>query len=199
MSEDSNRRKKGVALLLALIVLFGTVVFFSTGSVMAASLSISDDALTTDNGAVTGITVGASGNITWDGAEEQPGSTTVNLEVQNPDGSWTTVASQTDTLSGLAGMYSYSFTSVDVIANSNWQKSDFKPSGDGATKDTDLTFRLTVQTSGDLDGSGTANTIQSNSDTAVVSVTNEPNSNGASGSGGVTVQGNDNDPSDNQQ
>lgn len=201
MSEQdtTSRRRKGIVVLLSLLLLLATVTFFTTGSVMAASLTISDDTLTTDNGAVTGVTVNASGDITWDGAEAQPDSTTVKLQVQNPDGSWTTVASQTDTLSGLAGTYSYSFTNADIISNTDWNKADFKPSGDGATKDTDLTFRITVETTGDLDGSGSGNTIQSNSDTATLSVTNEANSNGASGSGGVNGSGNDEDPSDNQQ
>jgi hypothetical protein len=167
---------------------------------MAASLSISDDSLTTDNGVVQGVTVDASGDVTWDGAENQPGLTTVSLQVQNPDGSWTTITEEKETLSGLAGMYSYSFTDADVISNSNWEKQDFRPDNDGGVKQTELTFRILVEVEGDIDGDGSSgDSFRSNNAPATVSVTNEANSNNAGGSGGVDVTGNDQNPSDNRQ
>jgi ABC-type Na+ efflux pump permease subunit len=190
--EKKRKRRGFIVLLVALGVAF-SLVAFSSSAVMAATLSIGDDTVTTDNGAITGVTVDVSGDVTWDGAENQPGSTDVELQVQNPDGSWETIDSKTEDLSGLAGTYSYSFTDVDVTY-SNWNNGDFNAGGDGATKETELTFRLLVEPSGDLDGQNGAESFTSSEDTATVTAQNEANSNGASGNGGVNASGKNNEP-----
>lgn len=193
-SMTSTKYRKYFALLLALLLTIILIVAIVPDPVMAATLTIDDDSLTTDNGAITGVTVDVSGEITWDGAEETPGSTEIELQVQNPDSSWMTVTANTEDLSGLAGTHNYSFLGVDIISNSDWKQSDFTANGDGATTETDLTFRLNIDTSGDLDGSGSSNTIQSGTDTATLTVTNEKNSNSAGGSGGINGGGTNNEP-----
>lgn len=193
--ENTDWKRKGFVILLAALVSVGLLLTLSSSSVMAATLTVSDDSVITDNGALTSISVDVSGDVTWDGAENQPGQTDVELQVKSPDGDWETLATEdAGTLSGLAGSYSYSFTDVDVT-KSSWNKGDFQAGGDGASKETDLTFRVVVTPSGDLDGDGnTVDTIQSSSDTATVTVENEPNSNSAGGGGSVDASGTNKEP-----
>jgi hypothetical protein len=193
--ENTNWKRKGLVVVLAILVSGGLLVTLSSSSVMAATLTVRDDSVITDNGALTSITVDVSGDVTWDGAENQPGQTDVELQIQSPDGTWETLATEdAGTLSGLAGSYSYSFTDVD-IKKSSWNKGDFQAGGDGSSKETDLSFRVVVTPSGDLDGDGsTVDTIQSSSDTATVTVENEPNSNSADGGGSVDASGTNKEP-----
>lgn len=190
---EKERKRRAVLVLLVSVGVAVGLVAFSSSPAMAATLSIGDDTVITDNGAITGVTVDVSGDVTWDGAEEQPGSTTIELQVQNPDGSWETIDSSTQELTGLAGTYSYSFTDVDVTS-ADWNNGDFNAAGDGASKDTELTFRVVVETTGDLDGQGSSNSFTSSEDTATISVQNEANSNSAGGSGNVNASGTNNEP-----
>lgn len=188
-----------VALMVTISVL--GILLLTSGSVMAASLSISSDSITTDDGDIDGVTVDASGDITWDGAEEQPGETEVKLQVEDPDGDdWNTIdTKEEEELSGLAGTYSFSFSDVDVTDDSDWSESDFVSSTDGSTKDTELNFRLVIETDGDLNGDDSSDTATSNPATTTLSVTNEESSTGFSASGGVEGEGTDEDPEDNEQ
>jgi hypothetical protein len=200
--EENDSKRRGIAIILALLVGAGVMLSFGTGGVLAASLTMDGDSITTDNGAITDLTVDASGEITYDGAENPPDETDVELQVKNPDGSWETIATETETLFGLAGAYSYSFNDVSVVEpNTDYVKPDFKPSGDGESKSTDIQFRLVVTTDGHLDGADNRFNTEFTSDTATatVTVTNEENSNSAGGSGSVIANGTDKDPSDNRQ
>lgn len=192
--------KKAATILLTIVVLFGALTIFSTSPVMAATLSIGDDTVTTDNGAITGVTVDLNTDITWDGAENEPGQTDVKLQVQNPDESWETLETQSTELSGLAGTYQPTFSNVDVT-QSDWNNGDFRATGDGTTKETDLSFRLVVEASGNLEGDDNrkTTTVTSPTETATITAVNEANSNNAGGSGNVNGQGNDQNPSDNKQ
>lgn len=191
----------GVAILAVVSFSVLGLMLLSSGSVMAASISISSDSLATDDGDIDGVTVDASGEITWDGAEEQPKDTTVKLQVQSPDGSeWETIETTSDDLSGLAGTYSFSFSDVDVTDGTEWTKSDFVSSNDGAAKSTELSFRLKVVSQGDINGDGNnPDTATSNSATTTLTVNNEESSTGFSASGSVNGEGNDEDPEDNEQ
>lgn len=195
--EEDNNRQKAAALLFVVLAAFGVVLAMSSGSVMAATgFNIQDDTLTTDNGAVTGLEVSVNGEITWDGAEHEPGETDVRLQVKNPDGSWETLEETTYAdLTGLAGTESYSFSNVDVT-QSDWNNGDFNAAGDGSDEVTDVEFRLQVETSGNLDGEDNRNNFvfNSSSDTATITVTNEANSNSASGNGNTNAQGNNQEP-----
>lgn len=195
--EEDNNRRKGAVLLFVVLAAFGVVLAMSSGSVMAATgFDIQDDTLTTDNGTVTGLQASVSGEITWDGAEHEPGETDVRLQVKNPDGSWETLEETTYAdLTGLAGTESYSFSDVDVT-QSDWNNGDFNAAGDGSDEVTDVEFRLQVETSGNLDGEDNRNNFvfNSSSDTATITVTNEANSNSASGNGNINAQGNNQEP-----
>lgn len=197
MGEKRERdiRRKAAVILLTITVMVVSLAVLSSGSVMAASLSISDDSITTDNGAVTGATVSLNTDITWDGAENEPGQTDVKLQVKNPDGDWETLSVKSTNLTGLAGQYNPSFTSVD-ITDSDYNNGDFRATGDGTSNNVELDFRLVVETSGHLDGDDNrqTSTITSSTETATVTAVNEANSNGAGGSGGVTVTGSNNEP-----
>ena len=107
-----------IVFMVAVIVTAGIVAFVPQ-SVMAASLDISDSSVTTNDGTLDKLTVDVSGDVTWNGAQYPPGSTEVKLQVQNSsDGSWTTIATETQDLSGLEGSYTYSFNGVDVTDSS---------------------------------------------------------------------------------
>jgi hypothetical protein len=197
-----SSRSRG-AIIIALVAttsILGMLVL-SSGSVMAASLTINSDSITTDDGDIDGVTVDASGDVTWDGAEEQPGETEVKLQVEDPDGEdWNTIdTKEEEELSGLAGTYSFSFSDVDVTDDSDWSESDFVSSTDGSTKDTELNFRLVIETDGDLNGDDSSDTATSNPATTTLSVTNEESSTGFGASGGIEGEGTDKDPEDNEQ
>lgn len=202
---DTIRESKTRVVVVAvsvMIMLVGSMVVFSSGAAMAASLSISSDSITTDDGDINGVTVDASGDITWDGADQQPGSTEVRLQVQDPDGDeWTTVEKTSEDLTGLAGTYSFSFTDVDVTtSDTGWSESDFVSDTDGSTKETNLNFRLVVVSQGDINGDGNnPDRAESNSAGTVLSVVNEQSNTGIGGSGGIEGQGTDEDPEDNEQ
>ena len=195
--EENNNKRKAAVLLFVVLASLGFVIAMSSSPVMAATgFNIQDDILTTDNGAVTGLEVSVNGEITWDGAEHEPGETDVRLQVKNPDGSWETLEETTYTdLTGLAGTESYSFSDVDVT-QSDWNNGDFNAAGDGSDEATEVEFRLQVETSGNLAGEDNRNNFvfNSSSDTATVTVTNEPNSNSASGNGNTNAQGTNKEP-----
>jgi len=192
---EKKRKRRGVLVLLVALGVAVGLVAFSSSPGMAATLSIGDDTVTTDNGAITGVTVDLNSDITWDGAENEPGQTDVKLQVQNPDGSWETLETQSTELSGLAGTYQPTFSDVDVT-QSDWNNGDFRATGDGATQETDLTFRLVVEASGNLDGDDNreTTTVTSSTETATITAVNEANSNNAGGNGGVNASGTNNEP-----
>lgn len=194
--DERSRRKYGLLLFITLVAV-GLLLALTPSAVMAATLDISDGTVTTDNGAVTGVTVDVGGDITWDGAENAPGDTDIILEVKSSGGSWETVATESaGSLSGLAGTYSYNFNDADVTSTS-WNNGDFKASGDGSVTETTLEFRVTVESQGDINGDGNNPDTASATDTAKVTVTNEDSSQGVGGTNpgnGVNPQGTDQNP-----
>lgn len=202
MSRINDHSKLRMGIVVALVLTFSVLgmLVLSSGSVMAASLSISSDSITTDDGEIDGITVDASGDVTWDGAEEQPGDTTVKLQVQDADGDdWDTIDTVNEDLSGLAGTYSFSFSNVDVTDDTDWSESDFVSDDDGSSRDTQLNFRLVVESEGDVNGDGNnPDTATSNSAETTMTVINEESSTGFSASGEIDGEGTDEDPEDNE-
>lgn len=198
--ENSKLRSAVIAASVAVII-FGSLVVLSSGSVMAASLAMSSDSITTDDGDIDGVTVDASGEITWDGADQQPGQTDVKLQVADDDGDdWSTIAEESEDLSGLAGTYSFSFSDVDLTDDSSWSESDFVSDNDGSTKETELSFRLKVVSQGDINGDGNNPDIsQSNTASTTLTVVNEESSTGFGASGDIEGEGVDRDPEDNEQ
>lgn len=168
---------------------------------MAASLAMSSDSITTDDGDIDGVTVDASGEITWDGADQQPGQTDVKLQVADDDrDDWSTIAEESEDLSGLAGTYSFSFSDVDLTDDSSWSESDFVSDNDGSTKETELSFRLKVVSQGDINGDGNNPDIsRSNTASTTLTVVNEESSTGFGASGDIEGEGVDRDPEDNEQ
>jgi hypothetical protein len=201
MKQSTKKRARRLGtLFLVLIVSAGVMLAFSTGSVLAASLDMDGDSVTTDDGSITGLTVDASGDITYDGAEIPPGETEIELQIKDTDGSFTTIEKSTETLTGLAGTYSYSFSDVDIVGESGYTKSGLSPDTDGESKSTELQFRIVVTTD-DIDGGDgrERDEFTSNSASATVTVNNEETTTDAGGTGNVDVTGQDNDPSDNEQ
>lgn len=180
-----------IVFMVAVIVTAGIVAFVPQ-SVMAASLDISDSSVTTNDGTLDKLTVDVSGDVTWNGAQYPPGSTEVKLQVQNSsDGSWTTIATETQDLSGLEGSYTYSFNGVDVT-DSSVALSDFAADSggsDGSKISTDVTFRVVADPSGNLDGSNSRldDVVMTSDATATLTLNDEPQSAGVGGGGSMNA------------
>lgn len=180
-----------IVFMVAVIVTAGIVAFVPQ-SVMAASLDISDSSVTTNDGTLDKLTVDVSGDVTWNGAQYPPGSTEVKLQVQNSsDGSWTTIATETQDLSGLEGSYTYSFNGVDVT-DSSVALSDFAADSggsDGSKISTDVTFRVVADPSGNLDGSNSRldDVVMTSDTTATLTLNDEPQSAGVGGGGSMNA------------
>ena len=191
--ERSFSRRRAIALLFGVGI--GSYLLGSAfiGTTVAATLSIDNDSVTTDNGSISGLTLTVNSEVTWDGAETDPGDTTVELQVKHSD-SWETIDTHTANLTGLAGTHTHEFNSVDILGNSSWKKNDFKASGDGSSLETNIDARLSVETSNDIDGDGSPESFTSNTDTFTVTVNNEQNNNNAGGNGQPTISGSDQSP-----
>ena len=180
-----------IVFMVAVIVTAGIVAFVPQ-SVMAASLDISDSSVTTNDGTLDKLTVDVSGDVTWNGAQYPPGSTEVKMQVQNSsDGSWTTIATETQDLSGLEGSYTYSFNGVDVT-DSSVALSDFAADSggsDGSKISTDVTFRVVADPSGNLDGSNSRldDVVMTSDATATLTLNDEPQSAGVGGGGSMNA------------
>ena len=180
-----------IVFMVAVIVTAGIVAFVPQ-SVMAASLDISDSSVTTNDGTLDKLTVDVSGDVTWNGAQYPPGSTEVKLQVQNSrDGSWTTIATETQDLCGLEGSYTYSFNGVDVT-DSSVALSDFAADSggsDGSKISTDVTFRVVADPSGNLDGSNSRldDVVMTSDATATLTLNDEPQSAGVGGGGSMNA------------
>ena len=200
-SIENSKLRSAIIVASVAVIIFGSLVALSSESVMAASLAMSSDSITTDDGDIDGVTVDASGEITWDGADQQPGQTDVKLQVADDDGDdWSTIAEESEDLSGLAGTYSFSFSDVDLTDDSSWSESDFVSDNDGSTKETELSFRLKVVSQGDINGDGNNPDIsQSNTASTTLTVVNEESSTGFGASGDIEGEGTDKDPEDNEQ
>lgn len=200
-SIENSKLRSAIIVASVAVIIFGSLVVLSSESVMAASLAMSSDSITTDDGDIDGVTVDASGEITWDGADQQPGQTDVKLQVADDDGDdWSTIAEESEDLSGLAGTYSFSFSDVDLKDDSSWSESDFVSDNDGSTKETELSFRLKVVSQGDINGDGNNPDIsQSNTASTTLTVVNEESSTGFGASGDIEGEGVDRNPEDNEQ
>lgn len=164
-------------------------------------LSVDGDAITTDNGQLTGLTATVSGHLSYDGLDTE--ATTVDVELYAaPSGGATSAArnqiaasSYTVALeSGLdthAGHRDFGFSDADVLAADDLVASDFSATGDGTTKDTNVDFRLAMAVA-DLDGNVLVSAAATA--TATISVTNEANSANAHGSGSTTATGTNQSP-----
>lgn len=164
-------------------------------------LSVDGDAITTDDGQLTGLTATVTGHLSYDGLDTD--ATTVDVELYAaPSGGATgaarnRIASSSYTValeSGLdthAGHRDFGFNDADVLAADDLTASDFSATGDGTTKHTDVDFRLALAVL-DLDGNVLVSAAATT--TATISVTNEANSSNVQGSGNTTASGTNQSP-----
>jgi hypothetical protein len=164
---------------------------------MAATMTIDNDTLVSNNGTLTDLTLDVDADITWNGAENEPGDTDCIVEIDH-DGSWEEIGRTNATLTGLAGTWTPEIKGMDILTESSWKRSDFNASGDGTSQSVDLTVRLRIATTGDLDGNGKTSFTSSGSE-FTITVENQPNSNNAGGSGTPNADGPNKGPSDNNQ
>lgn len=164
-------------------------------------LDVTGDAITTDDGQLTGLTTSVSGHVSYDGLDTDAAILDIELYAA-PSGGATDAAgnrmastSATVALeSGLgthAGHLDFGFVDADVLAADDLSASDFSATGDGTTKDTDVDFRLAMAVS-DVDGNVLVSAAATT--TATISVTNEANSANAGGSGSTTASGTNQSP-----
>jgi len=154
---------------------------------MAASLTMADDSVTTDDGTITNVWADVdSVDVSWDGLDTAATSLSVELMVQDKDGDWFVCTSKSVSISGKHG--SKSFGDADITKESIlskgtgtvWTKSDFEEGTDGETNKTDVTAKLHATIY-----SGTEELIDcySSEDTFTISVTNQAKSSSVGGTG----------------
>lgn len=164
-------------------------------------LGVTGDAITTDNGQITGLTAAVSGHVSYDGLDAPAETVEVELFAAPSGGSTgvdrnriaqssMTVALESN-LGTHAGHRDFNFVDVDVLAADDLSESDFAAPVDGTTTDTDVAFRIALSVS-DLDGTVLVSTDATS--TATISVTNEASSGNAGGSGNTNAEGTNQSP-----
>lgn len=167
--------------LFGLIVLLATLLV-SSGAMAHTSFTVNDASVTSNDGSLKSLTVAPSGDVHYDGLESEPSAVEVTVAIKKSNASsYETIGSQNiTTATGLQGSVNYTFSTIDVLAQSSLTKADFRAS-EGATKNTSLDLQITV-TLYDVGPSGSDETIQT-MDPFVVSVTNEGITVGTGGKG----------------
>lgn len=190
-----------VAALLAGTLASDQLVQAVAADAAVSELSVADDAITTDNGQLTGLTVSVDSHVSYDGLDTEAETVEIELYAASSGGA-TDIASNRiasasaavadeSKLGTFAGHHDVAFADVDVLAADDLSKGDFSATGDGTSKDTDVEFRLAMAVS---DGAGNALVDAAASATATISVTNEGNSAGAGGNGNTNAQGTNQSP-----
>jgi len=135
-----------VAALVAVMVVGGLGFVALTGGATATvdSFTIDDDSVTSDDGSFDSLKVSGSGSYEFDGLDAEADRVVTTVEVQNPDGSWSTLVSDSTDVSGYAGTVSGPL-SANVLTDSQWTKSDLESTTDGESETTSLKFRLTIE------------------------------------------------------
>lgn len=182
MLPTSLPRKK-VVLGAFLIPMLLTSTFLFAGGAAAVSLTTENVDATSHNGKIQTLTVAPTGTITYTGFEYDASTVDVVVQVEESNGTWTNIGYQQLSASGMDGSVSYDFTTISILDNSAWEKSDFE-AADGENETTPVTIRVTATFHG-VDTNGEDFTT---SDSATFDVTVE---NIAVG-GGITGKGNTN-------
>lgn len=134
--------RKTVLVVAFLVPMIAASSFlFAGGAAAAVDFTAENVDASSHNGDILTLTAAPSGTITYEGFEYGASTVTVDLMVQQPDGTWTTIDSTNVTASGMAGTVSYDFSAISILDNSGWTKSDFEPI-DGETKTTSLSIRV---------------------------------------------------------
>jgi hypothetical protein len=127
---------------------------------MAAELSVDDGSITTDDGTISDIVASIDVDLTYDGAENQPGETTVSLQVSDEDfDDYTEIASSTQELTGLSGSATYLFEETSIIPGNDDDDDTSVPQRfladeDGSEEDSKFKFQAVITPTGDIDGDG---------------------------------------------
>lgn len=172
--EERTRDRRHRLLIVALVLLTGTsaILLVSGDATAHTTFTAGDVAVTSNGGNLKSLTIAPSGDIHYQGLEAAPSSVDVVVEIkQSSSSSWETIGSKSLSASGLAGNVSYSFSTIDVLAQSSLQRSDFRAS-DGTTSTTDLDIRVTATLVGA--GPNGDDVTASAAKTFAVSVTNVP-------------------------
>jgi hypothetical protein len=185
--EISRRKLIGVS-TGAVLSVAGLALFLSD-SVMAASLTIDDDSITTDKGQLTGLTVTLNSTFDYDGAETNPGETKfkVKTRVKDSGNSYNTLTEKEVDVQGTSGTKNVSFNSVDILDELDAEV--FDANTDGGQTVTDIQLKLTITTENDVDGDGNSEDEVSDSTTTTITLNNQEFSGDSSGSGSVSASG----------
>jgi len=179
---------KRKATALAAVMILATLAFgFTAGGATAqvTNFGMTGDSVTSDDGSLDTLSLSAQHSYSYNGLDTEAVSVAMTIQVQDPGGSWSTIAQTNTDVSGFAGTASSSTQANDVLANSEWTTDDFAATTDGSSKSTDLTFRYTVRVYDGPGGSGTQLAMDSDTTQATVTVTNEAISTQASATGGL--------------
>lgn len=172
-------RQRMSAVGISLIVVMSMILAFTGGATANTTFTATNVDVTSNGGNLKSLTVAPAGNITYDGFDHKADKVVIEVQIEESDGNWTTVATEEKNPTKLQGNVSYDFTTIDVISTTDWKKTDFKAKDDGSTNTTNMNVRVTANFV-NATNSG-ANVTSSASDTFDVTVTNEQATSGIGG------------------
>lgn len=167
------------AIGMSLILLLSMSLALTGGATANTTFSATNVAVSSNGGNLQSLTVAPTGNITFEGFDHDADKVIIDVNVEDTDGNWTTVATMEKTPSGQSGTVSYDFSTIDVIAQTNWSKNDFKAVQDGSSSTTTMNVQVSATF---VNATNSGDNVTSNaSDTFDVTVTNEPAGAGVGG------------------
>ncbi|MGM0604501.1 MAG: hypothetical protein ACQETB_02390 [Halobacteriota archaeon] len=115
-------------------------------AVSASTLDASDDEITSHDGSIDGITVDPVLAIEWEGFNSESSTADIEITFTTADENEDLLPyAETVTLSGTHGSDQFDYPQTDLLAE-GWSASTFEPTGDGQTKETDVTVEFSVVT-----------------------------------------------------
>lgn len=175
---NTESRRRQVAALVVAALLAASITPLFSGGVLAATFTASDVSVTSDNGALTAVTVAPNGSVTYDGLENEPNEIQLAVQV-NVDGTWETATTKTLSATGLQGSVSYDVSEVDLLSATSLSAGDFMAGADGGDAQTTVDVRVQATFVGVEDGGGDMATTAGDSFT--VTVNNQPANGGVGG------------------
>lgn len=146
-------RTKILSVALAAVVVAGMAgagLFLSTSSVSATAEGESYATVTelsgaSYNGVVEEIHINSTGYVEWKNMPSDDVSVHVQLQARDGQGGWDTFGSEVfQDASGQSGSYSYDSVGGELLANTNFESSDFSSGEDGETRKEYIAVRVKI-------------------------------------------------------
>lgn len=158
-----------ISLIVALVVALTATMVMSGGAAAHTTFTADDVTVTSNNGQIMALTVAPAGDIHYWGLESA-GDVNIAVETRQSGGTWEQVAEQNQSVSSLEGSLEYSFSTIDLLAESSISRVDFNANRDGGTSTNDIEIRVRATFIGA--GDNGADIVTTTSDSFTVTVDN---------------------------